>query len=320
MEKLLIVKRGEISEREHFGYLICADSENILYKNFDKDKLFYLRSCAKPLQTSVVKDLGVFEKFNLTPHEIAVISSSHSGTKEHIDLIKGILDKIGLDVSALKCGVHPPLDKQARHYLIKNDIAPDVLHNNCSGKHAGFLAACVLKGWSIDNYLDFNHPLQKMIEERINNFCKYDSKYLSKDGCEAPIMAMPVDNMCLGFAKCFMDYPDIKNAFKHNPDLIGGAGRIDTEIIRATQGRLIAKVGAEGLCQVFNTESGQVFAVKILDSNMQARSIVLVEALKQKGWISETEVLNNPLSNLCNKAVKTICGDVVGEIAVTFQI
>lgn len=321
MENLLKVKRGEITEREHFGYLLLSDTEKILYKNFDDtDRHFYLRSCAKPMQSSVGEDLGVFEKFNFTPQEIAVISASHSGTNEHIQIVRNILRKIELDEIALKCGVHPPLNKEARHNLIKNDLQPLAIHNNCSGKHAGFLAACVLKGWDIESYLDFNHPLQQLIKEKISNYCKYDSNYISNDGCDAPIMAMPLPNMNYGFAKVFINHPTIAQAFAQNPDLIGGEGRIDTEIIRATKGRLIAKVGAEGICMVFNTTNQQVFTVKILDSNEQARAIVLIDALKQLSWINEDEIVNNLLNSLYNKDINTFGKTLAGRIYTGFKI
>lgn len=321
MEKLLEVNRGQITEREHFGYLLLSDFQKIIYKNFDDvDRHFYLRSCAKPMQSSVLEDLGVFDHFDFTPEEIAIVSSSHSGTDRHVEVVREVFKKIGLTEDVLKCGVHPPLDKDTRYRRIKEDLVSLQVHNNCSGKHVGFLSACVLKGWDIDTYLHFDHPLQLLIKERINEYCGYDSDYLSQDGCDAPIMAMPLPNMCYGFAKIFIKHPKIADAFVKNPELIGGIGRIDTEIIKASKGRLIAKVGAEGLCMVFNTENKQVFAVKILDSDQQARAIVLIDSLKQLGWLNENEICSNLLNKLYDKNINTFGNTLAGRIYTVFKI
>lgn len=320
-KKLLEVKRGQITEREHFGYLVRSGVEKVLYKNFDDvDRHFYLRSCAKPMQSSVLQDLGVFDYFNFTSEEIAVVSSSHSGTDRHVEIVRGIFEKIGLSEDVLKCGVHPPLDKETRYKLIKEGLPSLQVHNNCSGKHVGFLSACVLKGWDIDTYLYFDHPLQLLIKERISDYCKYDSHFVSQDGCDAPITAMPLPNMCYGFLKVFINYPKIADAFAKNPELIGGKGRIDTEIIRASKGRLLSKVGAEGLCMVFNTENKEVFAVKISDSNQQARAIVLIDSLNQLGWLSDSEIHNNLLNELYQKDINTFGKTLAGRIYTVFKI
>jgi len=322
MKKILEIKRGQIIEREHSGVLILSDAQQILseYRHDIEDTCYYLRSCAKPLQAAVLQDLDVFEFFNFSQEEIATVSSSHSGTFRHVSVIEGLLAKIGKTQNDLICGTHLPWDAQAREYLIKNDLKPSAIHNNCSGKHAGFLAACVMKGWNISNYTDFEHPLQKLIIEKMSNYYDFEPKYLSKDGCGAPIMAMPFKNMCTGFLKIFQDYPKIQKAFSKQPYLIGGYGKIDSEIIFASSGRLVSKVGAEGLCMVYNPEKEQVLLVKIADSDDKARAIVLIEALKQLEWLSSDEIENNPIIKLFDKNTKTISGDIVGEASATFEL
>lgn len=213
-----------------------------------------------------------------------------------------------------------PWDSKAREDLIKNDLAPSQLHNNCSGKHIGFLSACVMNGWDILNYTDFEHPLQKIIIEKMSEYYNFEPKYLAQDGCGAPIMAMPFENMCKGFIKCFEEYPKIQEAFSQQPYLIGGYGKIDSEIIFASNGRLISKVGAEGLCMVYNPQKSQVLLVKIADSSDQARAFVLIEALRQLGWLSSDEIKDNPISKLFDKNVKNIVGDIVGEIHPLFEL
>lgn len=322
MNKILEIKRGQITEREHSGVLLLSDAYKILAEHgFDSEKpCYYLRSCAKPLQSAVLQDLGVFEYFNFSQEEIAVVSSSHTGSLGHVSVVEGLLKKIGKTQDDLVCGAHLPWDSTAREYLIKNNLTPSQLHNNCSGKHAGFLAACVMNGWDISNYIDFEHPLQKIIIEKMAEYYDFEPKYLSKDGCGAPIMAMPFENMCKGFMKCFQDYPQIQEAFAEQPYLIGGYGKIDSEIIVASNGRLISKVGAEGLCMVYNIQKSQVLLVKIADSNEQARAIVLIEALIQLEWLSLDEIKINPIVRLFDKNTKTVFGDIVGEALPTFEL
>lgn len=318
MEKIIRVKRANIVERVHSGAVLLFGDGKVLSEVgcYADSPCYYLRSCAKPLQSSVLADLGVFDFFAFTPQEIAVVSASHSGTFSHIEQIENILRKIGKSPSDLKCGIHPPLDFEMRKHLIKNDLEPSSIHHNCSGKHAGFLAACVMKDWDCESYLDFEHPLQKMIIEKISDYCNFPPIYVSRDGCSAPIMAMPFENMCGGFSKCFKNYPEIKNAMAQNPYLMGGENRIDSEIIFASQGKLVAKVGAEGICMVFNSQNEQVLLVKILDSNEQARALVLLEALLRLSWLTLADIENNPLKKFFDKEVKTSTGEVVGEIIV----
>jgi L-asparaginase II len=322
MKQILEIKRGHIVEREHSGVLLVSDAKNLLmqYGYGPENNCYYLRSCAKPLQTAVLQDLGVFEHFDFSQEEIAVVSSSHSGAFGHIAVIEGLLEKIGKTQDDLICGAHLPWDSKSREYLIKNDLQPSNIQNNCSGKHAGFLAACVMNGWDTLSYTNVEHPLQKIIIEKMSEYYGFEPKYVAQDGCGSPIMAMPFENMCKGFLKCFEDYPKIQEAFAQQPYLIGGYGKIDSEIILASNGKLISKVGAEGLCMVYNPSKSQVLLVKIADSNEQARSIVLIEALRQLEWLSEEQIKNNPISRLFDKNVKNATGAIVGEIKPLFEL
>jgi L-asparaginase II len=322
MKKILEITRSNIVERAHLGALMLFGNGKVLaeFGHGEPDDCYYLRSCAKPLQASVCADLGVFEHFGFSQDEIAILCASHSGSFENISTVEGILEKLDLDISYLQCGVHMPLDRESREYLIKNDLKPNPLHHNCSGKHAGFLAACVKEGWDLPSYLDINHPLQQQIYSRIGVYCEYGFGTVSKDGCGAPIVAMPFENMCRGFLNCFENYSQIKEAMSQKPYMMGGHNRIDSEIVFATKGRLIAKVGAEGLCMVYNSELHQTLLVNILDSNEQARAVVLIQAMLDLGWISKDEIENNPLKSLFEKQVKTQSGDVVGEIRPTFNL
>lgn len=303
---LVEVKRGGITERQHYGFVIGVDKfENVFFRQGDdENQKCWLRSAAKPFQASLIIKSGAYQKFNFTPQELAVCCASHSGTIEHVKHVKSMLDKIGLCESDLQCGIREPLDKETRDSLIVNSIPFSQFHNNCSGKHAGMLAVCVVNNWEIKNYLDFNHPLQIEITKIIAEFCNYPEKELElgRDGCSAPVHALPFTKMGTGFINLFSDkkYEILKKAIQANPILAGGKERLDTEIIMATSGRLISKVGAEGLCVTVNTEKEQALVVKIIDGDMKARSIATIKALKQLKWLSDTETESLKLSSYCD--------------------
>jgi len=325
-ELLLKIKRGRITEREHSGFLSLTDENNkVLSQVGDCENIsFFLRSCSKPIQAIPVLSTGAFDRFKLTLPELAVICASHTASKEHLTLVKSILKKIGLGENNLQCGIHEPIDIETRNYLIKNNLQASPIHNNCSGKHTGMLASCMAKEWNVENYLDFNHPLQKEYIEIIKNLYKISNNELSLgiDGCGAPVFGMPFYKIGTGLLKLFLapETELIKQAFMQNPILIGGKGRLDSEIIKASHGKLIAKVGAEGLCIVINPEKKQALAVKILDANMQARSITVIEALKQLGWLSQKELNSPEICSLYDLSIKNCNNVLVGKKEIVFHL
>lgn len=341
---LIETTRNNVIEKQHFGFVTVVDKkENILLKiGDDENRNFWLRSAAKPLQASLIIKTGTYDKFNFTLRELAVCCASHAGTDEHTEAVRSILDKIGLSESDLQCGVHEPLDKASREFLIKNSLPASQIHNNCSGKHAGMLAVCAASNWDIKNYLgcglraeatgqalpDRNavkreqpskdHPLQKEIIKSVSEFANYDETKINTgvDGCSAPVHALPHYKMGVAFLNLFLNkyYEKIKKAFQENPFMIGGNGRLDTEIIKASSGRLISKVAAGGLCVTINTEEEKALVVKILDADMPARAIATIEALKQLKWLSEEEINNNNIKTLYDLEVKNLKNEKVGEV------
>ena len=265
---------------------------------------FYLRSCAKPLQASLLIDYGI----DFTPNELAFCSGSHAGEDCHIETAKGILKKIGLDESYLKCGLHAPLSRSMQDKMLLNNEKITPLHNNCSGKHLGFLAICKVNGWDLGTYYLPQHPLQKEVKKKIYELCEIsdnESYPDTTDGCGVPIVSMPLKNMVIGYKNLNKHYPQLIKAILANPYIYGGEDRTDTEIIKNSEG-LIAKVGAGGLCVVYNTKIDEGFAVKIDDASMPARRIAVLEIINRLGWA------NIPY----DKEIKTINGQVVGKITV----
>lgn len=321
---LITFKRSTLIEREHLGFITVVDkNEKILSEIGNSKNLpIFLRSCAKPFQALPIITSGAYEKFNFSLKELSVCCSSHSGSNEHLEVIRIILNKIGLSKDDLLCGTHEPLDIEARNHLIKHSLKSSALHNNCSGKHSGMLSVCVNNNWPIKNYLDFKHPLQIEILNIIEKYCNYKNPVLSIDGCSAPIHGIPLYKMGTGYLNLFLSNEAdlIKKAFIENPVLIGGKGRLDSLIIEITKGRLISKIGAEGLCMVINPKEQKTLVVKLMDGNIQARSLITIESLKQLGWLSQKELSNTLLKELTNTKIQTLNNKIVGKIEFLFEI
>lgn len=262
---------------------------------------YYLRSCAKPLQATLLIDYGI----DLTEEELALCCGSHAGEECHIRVAKQILDKFEINESYLKCGVHAPLARSMQDKMLLSGEKARAIHNNCSGKHIGFLVICKTKGWDMETYDKPEHPLQIAIKNKINNMCEITLNYpVTTDGCGVPILSMPLKNMLIGY-KNLLQYEKIINAIQKYPYIFGGENRLDTEIIEKTQG-LIAKVGAGGLCIVFNVKEQIGFVVKINDCSMEARRFAVLEMINRLGW-----------GNIeFDKTIKTLHGQVIGEIKI----
>ncbi len=306
-ELLVTYLRDGLSEQEHYGYIVLANRQRAFdFTGNAKNQPFYLRSCAKPLQASLIIDFGMDKFYEMTEEEIALCCASHAGEEIHVNIAKNLLNKFELAENNLKCGLHKPISKTEQQKLIKDEKTETILQNNCSGKHLMMLGLCKMKGWSLEDYDSPEHPLQIAIKEKIYELCNVTKDYpVTKDGCGVPIMSMPLENMLHGYLNLFCNpkYEKIKNAFLNNPYIIGGEDRTDTKIIENSQG-LIAKVGAGGLCIVVNTNTEEAFVVKISDADMKARELVVLKTLKNLHW-AEIKA---------DTAIKTLHGETIGEI------
>lgn len=309
-ELLVEYIRDGLVEQEHYGFIVLADKERAFDFTGDaKNYPFYLRSCAKPLQASLIIDYGMDKFYDMTEEEIAICCASHAGEEIHVNTARKLLDKIGLTENNLKCGLHKPLSKTEQTKMLLNEIPVNILQNNCSGKHIMMLGLCKMKNWDLNTYAEPGHPLQQAIKAKITELCRLTHEYpVTKDGCGVPIMSMPLTNMLHGYLNLFCNpkYEKIKNAFLNHPYIIGGEDRTDTKIIENSDG-IAAKVGAGGLCIVVNTRTEEAFVVKIADCDMKAREMVVLQVLKNLHW-ADIEFDNS---------IKTLHGDKVGEILIT---
>ncbi len=305
-ELLLKITRGNNIETLHNGWICVLDrNKKVIYKKGNIDDYIFLRSAAKPVQAIPLLDNNV----KVSQKELAIICASHSGSERHISILKELLKKYHLNLSDLQCGIHKS----------SNTLSPNVLHNNCSGKHIGMLAVCKKNNWDLKSYINPNHPLQKSILNKIKDLSETKKIFLAVDGCSAPTFSLPVINIAKIFSNFTRDrkYSEIISAMKLNPYLIGGEGQIDSEIIKASKGKLIAKVGAEGIIIV--AYDGNSAVVKISDGSPKARSIVILRLLVKLDWLKESQIKNTPLEQIFNPIIKNLTGKVVGEVKEEFD-
>lgn len=321
-QKLLEYIRDGLVEQEHSGFIGHLSADKTFSELGDSNNYpYYLRSCAKPLQASLLIDYGLDEFYNMSLEEIAVCCASHAGEPCHTRIVQVLLDKIGIDSECLKCGLHSPISKTEQNKLIIKNTQETILQNNCSGKHSMMLAICKKKSWDTKNYDEINHPVQVAIKKKIYDLCEIKKEYPNtKDGCGVPIYSMPLKNMLIGYSNLFFSpqYEKIKNAFIQNPYLIGGENRLDTAIMSANN-NIIAKVGAGGICIAVNLEKKEALVIKVLDCDMKARAIALIEALKQLNWLDGRIFENDLIKAQNNREIKTLHGEKIGSMNVCFD-
>ena len=309
---LLKYIRDGLTEEEHEG-CVYSFSKGFLSQNKTLNP-FYLRSCAKPLQAAMLINYDAIKKYNFTEEETALCCASHTGDEEHLRIANSILKKTGLKINDLKCGIHSPLSEKMRTKLREENQQPNVLHNNCSGKHLMFLSVSKLNNWDLENYNELEHPVQQEAAKIISEFCETNVKNypITTDGCGVPIFSMPLKNIVTGYINLFLNpkYEQIKNAYLKFPKIIGGENRLDTIIIENGKNNLIAKVGAGGLCVVLNLKEKDAFIVKINDCSENTRKIVVFETLKRLGWADISY----------DNTIKTLSGKVVGNIVAELSI
>jgi L-asparaginase II len=328
-EILAQVIRGNTVESIHRGHFIVIDREgNTIAQLGDPSTVTFYRSASKPFQAMPLITSGAADAFGFSEEEIALACASHSGESRHVRIAELMLERIGLTESYLRCGTHLPFYEKEAERMQRAGEYPNQLHNNCSGKHAAMLAVAKHLDADLASYEDLDHPVQKAILSTVAEFAEIpiDEIALGVDGCAAPNFALPAVAMARSFLNLVsppesldeasrMAAERIVSAMTKFPELIGGSERLDTMLMQAAEGRIISKVGADGvwLCGVLPCEkypTGVGIALKIEDGDdKRARPVVAVEILKQLGILSSKD-----LPELSPMSIKNRRGDVVGKV------
>lgn len=338
-EPLVEVRRGGITESRHRGHVVAVEPDgNVVAHLGAPHMLTFLRSAAKPFQALPLLVSGAADRFGFTDREVALACASHNGEPIHTELAASMLEKIGLGPETLKCGVHEPYSAEVAQQLRERGDAPNVLQNNCSGKHAGMLALALHLGAPTENYVTPEHPVQLAIGKAVAQFADVPVEDLAVgvDGCAVPVFGMTVKAMALMYARLVSPPAEfdeltrracerIVRVMSAYPELIGGTSdRLDTAIMRATPRRLVSKVGAEGVytaginpCEEWPRGLG--LALKIEDGDdRRARPTVVVESLRQLGVLKDESL--EAVARYAFFPVTNRPGDVVGEIRAQFDM
>ena len=302
------VTRGDMVESRHMGACVVVDADGgILHAWGDQDRVVYPRSAIKPLQTSVLIETGAADAYQLTDAELALASASHGATSEHVDGIGAWLKRIGLGPEDLECGGHDPTDADAAKALFRAGKEPGRIHNNCSGKHTGFLCTALHMGEPTKGYLNPGHPVQDRLFAILGEMGGADLSQAPRgvDGCGISVFGMPLKAMAQALAR--MADPKglsadraaaakrVFQAMTAHPRLVAGPGRFDTLAMEAAKGAVAIKTGAEGMYAGIVPGLGLGIALKIDDGAKRAAEIAMAAVLKLLGVLdpnSETPVLN----------------------------
>lgn len=332
-----VIRAGQIESRHRISFAV-ADAEGRLYAYWgDPELVTFLRSSAKPFQAIPFVESGASDHFDFNPPELALACSSHSGTQMHVDLVRRVLDKIGVSEAALQCGVHIPYDDEAYSDLLRSGETLKPIRNNCSGKHTGMLAMAKYLGADLDTYLQENHPVQERILQTVSEMTAWpvESIIVGVDGCSAPTFALPLRAAARAYARLAADpeEPDMRQAacrrifeaMTGNPELVAGPGRFDTLFMQAVRGRMLSKSGAEGF-QAIGIPPGALgdsspslgIAIKVHDGDHKdhhAAALIAVELVKQLGGFNSGERAR--LSSYDARDQVNLSGIVVGELRIS---
>jgi L-asparaginase II len=287
------VTRGPEVESRHRGFVAVVDATGKAYASLgDAAVSVCMRSLAKPFQALPVITTGAAAAFGFGTEELALFSGSLSGQDFQVDLVERVLARIGLGPEALRCGAHPPLHRPTAKALAQAGQKPTSLHHTCAGKHAAMLALCVHHGWPVDNYLDCDHPVQRLILQTVSQAVGLEPKDvpIALDGCGAPVFYVPLWRIALGFARLASAPPEspegqIMAAGLSHPRFIAGDERLETILMETLPGRVFAKTGAEGGFALALKQEGWGVAVKIEDGAPRALNPIIVEVLHQLGLL-----------------------------------
>jgi len=330
---LIEVLRAGVQESEHWGSIAVADAEGrVLAHCGDPSRDVFTRSALKPFQAAPFVAAGGLEKFRWGLPQLALMCASHSGEAQHVALAQSMLQDCGLDQHHLLCGIQIPIRYSQTGRLPSADQIFCTLHHNCSGKHSGFLAACVLYGDPVADYVDMGHPLQRRIRDSLARALRRERDFSSGiDGCAAPNLAMPLSQLARLFAvmvsarspepflSIYGDAPQrCFQAMTNHPDLVSGTDRTDLSLMQIGAGDWVCKAGAEAVQAIGIQSRGLGIAVKIADGNPRAMLWVVVEIFRQLGIGTSDQ--QKALAALVADPIRNHRGDAVGVFRPVFKL
>jgi len=341
-------RRGTVVESRHRGHVVEVDAHGgILHALGDADVVVNLRSTMKPFALVALLEAGAIEALDITPQEIAVMASSHSGEDIHVRTIQAVMRRAGVSQSLLACGTEGmPLDTLTATRLMRDGERPGAIRHMCSGQHASTIVLSRLKGWSLDDYWRDDHPGQVAVRSAVARAFGVtpDGLVTAIDECGVLTYAFPLREVARAYA--FLADPEVvlprdprasltpwlvlvRDAMLANPEMVGGTrDRLDTSLGKAMPGRLVAKGGAESLRGVailggprggrYVGPSGLAIKIEDGDGRGRASHVATIEALRQVG-VLEGQALRM-LARYHRPATTDTHGRTAGEAAAVFEL
>ncbi len=299
----ILATRGDAVESGHVVSVAVAraDGRTVAHAG-DPDLVTFWRSAAKPFQALPLVEDGGAERFGLGTEELALACASHSSEPVHLEVTDRFLAKIGCTESDLACGPHPPLGTRVAERVSREGVPLTPRWSNCSGKHSGMLAQAKHKGWPTAGYETKDHPVQQRILQSVIEWTGSPSPVrerglggevvLAIDGCAAVCFGLPLSGMARAYAAlgdgASPGLAILRDAMLARPDLVAGTGRSCTDVMQAAPGKVIVKLGADGVCCGALVGTGLGFALKVEDGDMRALPVALLAVLDQLaahvGW------------------------------------
>ncbi len=327
---LVRIWRGREVESQHRGAWVVCDSDGTVIEGLGSWRVpVFARSTVKCIQALPLLETGAAQRFGLGPAEIALALASHNAEPIHTRGVKAVLDKLGLGVECLLCGPQPAGDAETRQQMRQNGEAPTALHNNCSGKHAGFLALALHLGAPPASYLDPEGPVQRLVRRAMLDMTGLQDQemYTAVDGCSAPTFRMPLSALATAFARVTNPrrLPALRrsacesmlDAVAKHPEMIAGNHqRVCTDIVRASAGRVFPKVGGEAVYAFGVRGRDRAVAVKIDDGDARGLHPVLIGLLRRFDFATKEELAR--LESWEERSIRNWAGREVGRTEIAF--
>ncbi len=318
----VVATRGGVVESRHRIHAAVVDARDCLTGGAGDPRRFtHWRSCAKPFQVMPLLQSGGFDDIHWGDDELALACGSHGGEPEHVAIAERMLSAMGLEEGDLACGPHEPLSNRGAKLLREAGERPTRLHNNCSGKHAAMLACAHTAGWPMYGYERHDHDVQKCCLDSVAHWTGMDADDIgiAVDGCGVVEFAMPLEQMARAYSRLARAATEsagmpkrVVGAMQTRPFLIGGSDRFDSILIEETDGRIVAKIGAEGVHSAAVLEQGIGVAIKVEDGAQRAQFPALVRILQLLDALPES--LPPRLDEFLKRQIRNTRGETVGEI------
>jgi len=323
---LVEVVRGETVESRHHGaYAVVDSSGSLIASAGDIEQACYARSAIKPLQAIAFVESGAVDRYGLDRQHIALSSASHNGETRHTELVEKWLAKLDLGERDLECGGHYPYHMASRDQLVRDGIAVNATHNNCSGKHCSMLSTARALDEPTQGYIDPDHPVQRRIRQLLTDMTDTDlsNAPVGVDGCGIPVTGISLTATAYGMAR-FANPVDlgeqraasirlIHDAVTQDPFLVAGSDRFCTDVMLKTGSQVLVKTGAEGFFCAALPALALGIALKIDDGASRASELTMA-ALLGKLLATENSELAAVLATQARKPLTNVAGTIVGEL------